>query len=164
MIALVFYVISGMGISMGFHRYFTHSSFKANRGLKIALAVAGSLAIEGVLLVWVAGPPPARKYTRQGRRPALAVAVRHRLEGTDQGLRLRAHRLAVQPEPDVAGQVLPGPAGGQGRQPRLAVVPGLVAVSLLAPALIGGLWSMSIAGALTAFFWASLVGSACCTT
>ena len=34
---------------------------------------------------------------------------------------------------------------------------GLVAVSLLAPALIGGLWSMSIAGALTAFFWASLV-------
>ncbi len=31
-IALVFYVISGMGISMGFHRYFTHSSFKANRG------------------------------------------------------------------------------------------------------------------------------------
>ncbi|HEX9354914.1 MAG TPA: hypothetical protein VF933_13995, partial [Streptosporangiaceae bacterium] len=30
-------------------------------------------------------------------------------------------------------------------------------VSLLAPALIGGLWSMSIAGALTAFFWASLV-------
>jgi stearoyl-CoA desaturase (delta-9 desaturase) len=35
--------------------------------------------------------------------------------------------------------------------------PGIVAVSLLAPALIGGLWSMSIAGALTAFFWASLV-------
>jgi stearoyl-CoA desaturase (delta-9 desaturase) len=32
-----------------------------------------------------------------------------------------------------------------------------VAVSLLAPALIGGLWSMSLAGALTAFFWASLV-------
>ena len=30
-------------------------------------------------------------------------------------------------------------------------------VSLLAPALIGGLWSMSLAGALTAFFWASLV-------
>jgi stearoyl-CoA desaturase (delta-9 desaturase) len=32
-----------------------------------------------------------------------------------------------------------------------------VAVSLLGPALIGGLWSLSLAGALTAFFWASLV-------
>ena len=35
--------------------------------------------------------------------------------------------------------------------------PALVAVSLLAPALIGGLWSMSWQGAVTAFFWASLV-------
>src|ERR1035438_7095380 len=33
-IALVFYVVSGMGISMGFHRYFTHSSFKAVRGAR----------------------------------------------------------------------------------------------------------------------------------
>jgi stearoyl-CoA desaturase (delta-9 desaturase) len=33
----------------------------------------------------------------------------------------------------------------------------LVAASLLAPALIGGLWSWSWQGALTAFFWASLV-------
>ena len=35
--------------------------------------------------------------------------------------------------------------------------PWLVLTSLLAPALIGGLWSMSFHGALTAFFWASLV-------
>jgi stearoyl-CoA desaturase (delta-9 desaturase) len=33
----------------------------------------------------------------------------------------------------------------------------LVAASLLAPALIGGLWSWSWQGAVTAFFWASLV-------
>src|ERR1700691_3762227 len=62
-IALVFYVISGMGISMGFHRYFTHSSFKANRGLKIALAVAGTLAIEGPVLVWVADHRRHHKYS-----------------------------------------------------------------------------------------------------
>ncbi|HET7303478.1 MAG TPA: fatty acid desaturase, partial [Segeticoccus sp.] len=35
--------------------------------------------------------------------------------------------------------------------------PGLVAVSLLLPALVGGLWSMSWWGAVTAFFWGSLV-------
>jgi stearoyl-CoA desaturase (delta-9 desaturase) len=35
--------------------------------------------------------------------------------------------------------------------------PALVAASLLAPALIGGLWSWSWQGAVTAFFWASLV-------
>ena len=35
--------------------------------------------------------------------------------------------------------------------------PGLVAVTLIAPALIGGLWTMSWQGAVIAFFWASLV-------
>ncbi len=37
-LAAVFYVISGLGITVGFHRYFTHSSFKAARPLRIALA------------------------------------------------------------------------------------------------------------------------------
>src|ERR1035437_10563451 len=62
-IAVVFYMISGLGISTGFHRYFTHSSFKANRGLKIALAIAGSLAIEGPVLTWVADHRRHHKYS-----------------------------------------------------------------------------------------------------
>src|SRR5436309_2413920 len=33
-IAVLMYVISGHGITVGFHRYFTHGSFRANRGLK----------------------------------------------------------------------------------------------------------------------------------
>src|SRR5438094_7129133 len=37
-IATVFYVVSSMGITVGFHRYFTHGAFKANRGLKVGLA------------------------------------------------------------------------------------------------------------------------------
>src|SRR6266853_453277 len=43
-IAIAFYLVTGLGVSMGLHRYFTHGSFKAVRGFKIALAVAGSLA------------------------------------------------------------------------------------------------------------------------
>src|SRR5260370_12386174 len=43
-LALGFYVVSRLGISAGFHRYFTHASFKAKRPLRLALAVAGSLA------------------------------------------------------------------------------------------------------------------------
>src|SRR5579875_2915475 len=53
-LALAFYLVSGLGISMGFHRYFTHGSFKAVRPFKVVLAIAGSLGIEGPVLVWVA--------------------------------------------------------------------------------------------------------------
>ncbi|HXB50917.1 MAG TPA: acyl-CoA desaturase, partial [Streptosporangiaceae bacterium] len=62
-IAISFYYIAGLGVSVGLHRYFTHGSFKAVRGLKIALAVAGSLAIEGPVITWVADHRRHHKYS-----------------------------------------------------------------------------------------------------
>jgi stearoyl-CoA desaturase (delta-9 desaturase) len=53
-LAIGFYVLTGLGITVGFHRFFTHAAFKANRPLKIALAIAGSMAIEGPVIRWVA--------------------------------------------------------------------------------------------------------------
>ena len=50
----LFYAISGHGITVGFHRYFTHGSFKASRPLRIALALAGALAIQGPVTRWLA--------------------------------------------------------------------------------------------------------------
>src|SRR3974390_463198 len=52
-LAVALYVITGLGISLGFHRLFTHRSFRGNRGLRIALAVAGSIAAGGSLISWV---------------------------------------------------------------------------------------------------------------
>ena len=53
-LAVVLYLITGFGVAAGLHRLFTHRSFKANRVLKITLAVAGSMALEGSLISWVA--------------------------------------------------------------------------------------------------------------
>ena len=54
LVAGVLYLVSGLGITAGFHRLFTHRAFVARRPLKIALAVAGSLAVEGSVSGWVA--------------------------------------------------------------------------------------------------------------
>lgn len=53
-IAVVFYLFTGFGIAIGYHRLFTHRAFTANRALKIVLASAGSMAMEGSLAGWVA--------------------------------------------------------------------------------------------------------------
>src|SRR6478609_8636451 len=53
-IFLVLYCVAGLGITVGFHRYMTHGSFKAKRWLRVALAVAGSFAVEGSPTQWVA--------------------------------------------------------------------------------------------------------------
>ena len=51
---VVLYVATGFGVTVGFHRLFTHGSFKSSRLLKIALASFGSMAVEGSVTSWVA--------------------------------------------------------------------------------------------------------------
>jgi stearoyl-CoA desaturase (Delta-9 desaturase) len=52
-LALGMYVFTGLGLSIGFHRYFTHHSFRAQRWLKVTLAIAGSMGVEGSVISWV---------------------------------------------------------------------------------------------------------------
>jgi stearoyl-CoA desaturase (Delta-9 desaturase) len=51
---LVLYVLTGLGVTVGFHRYFTHRSFATNRPVRALLAIFGSAAIEGPIISWVA--------------------------------------------------------------------------------------------------------------
>lgn len=53
-LAVAMYAVTGFGVTAGFHRMLTHGSFRPNRPLKIALAIAGSMAVEGSATVWVA--------------------------------------------------------------------------------------------------------------
>jgi stearoyl-CoA desaturase (delta-9 desaturase) len=51
---IVLYAATGLGITVGLHRYFTHRSFEARRPVQAALAVLGSMAVEGFVTDWVA--------------------------------------------------------------------------------------------------------------
>ena len=62
----VFYLLSGLGITAGYHRLFTHRSFKTYPLIRGALAVLGSTAIQGSAPDWVADhrkhTPPVRSH------------------------------------------------------------------------------------------------------
>ena len=49
---LVFWFISGMGITMGYHRLFSHKSYQTNTVLEWILMICGSLALENTILKW----------------------------------------------------------------------------------------------------------------
>src|SRR5436309_7542414 len=66
---VVFYVITATGIGVGFHRGFTHGSFKSKRGLKIGLAIAGSMALEGPVIRWVADHRKHHKFSDRDGDP-----------------------------------------------------------------------------------------------
>ena len=53
-VLMIMYMLTGLGITVGFHRLFTHRSFKTSPALRWILAVLGSAAIEGPVISWVA--------------------------------------------------------------------------------------------------------------
>jgi stearoyl-CoA desaturase (delta-9 desaturase) len=48
------YVLTGLGITVGYHRLFTHRAFQTKQWLRWTFAVFGSMAVEGPVLAWVA--------------------------------------------------------------------------------------------------------------
>jgi stearoyl-CoA desaturase (delta-9 desaturase) len=53
LVLAILYVACGFGVTVGYHRLFTHRSFKTSRPLRVLFAVLGSMAIEGPLIEWV---------------------------------------------------------------------------------------------------------------
>ena len=53
-IFLAMYMFTGMGVTVGFHRLFTHQSFETKPWMRNLLAIAGSMAIQGPVIRWVA--------------------------------------------------------------------------------------------------------------
>jgi stearoyl-CoA desaturase (delta-9 desaturase) len=83
----VMYVLTGVGITVGFHRLFTHRSFKTRRPIRLALAAAGSMAIEGPIVSWVADHRKHHAYSDQEGDPhSPHVEHGHGLGGALRGL------------------------------------------------------------------------------
>jgi stearoyl-CoA desaturase (delta-9 desaturase) len=156
-IALVFYVISGMGITVGFHRYFTHGSFRANRALKIALAIAGSLAIEGPVIRWVADHRRHHAFSDREGDPHSPWRYGDTVPALIKGL-FYAHMMWLF-DVERTNQRRFTPDLLKDRDVAfISKMFGLfVGISMLLPAVIGGLVTWSWTGAVTAFFWGSLV-------
>ena len=51
---LIVYMVTGLGITVGFHRLLTHRAFKTKPWVRGVLAACGSAAIEGPVTAWVA--------------------------------------------------------------------------------------------------------------
>jgi len=152
-----FYFFAAAGITVGFHRYFTHGSFKAKRWLRRTLALAGSTAVQGPLLTWVADHRRHHAFSDREGDPhspwlfgtsplAIAKGFWHAHMGW------LFHRDTTNVDrfaPDLA------------KDPDMRMIDKYfwlwTLLSLVVPGVLGGLLSWSLWGAVTAFFWAGLV-------
>ncbi len=65
----VTYLLTGVGITVGFHRLFTHRSFKTSAPIRALLAVLGSAAVEGPVIEWVANHRKHHRFSDQPGDP-----------------------------------------------------------------------------------------------
>jgi stearoyl-CoA desaturase (delta-9 desaturase) len=156
-IAFVMYAISGHGITVGFHRYFTHGSFKAPRPVRVALAVAGSLAIEGPVTRWVADHRRHHAFSDKEGDPHSPWRYGTDTKALTKGLWHAHIGWLFDVEQTNQERFVPDLLADKDIVRVSDAFRWLTAVSLLIPPLVGFAWSGTWQGALTAFFWGSLV-------
>jgi len=157
---LVLYLATGFGITVGYHRLFTHRSFKASPVAVWTLGILGSMAIEGPLAWWVATHRRHHKHSdhdldphspHAGRKPGLTgfvAAFLHAHVGwsfRDDCIDTELRRYA----PDILND------------PRLMKIdrlfPAWVIAGFVLPALAGWWVEPTWRGAALGFLWGGLV-------
>ncbi|MEV5575732.1 fatty acid desaturase [Spirillospora sp. NPDC052269] len=156
-LAAIFYVLTAGGITVGYHRYFTHGSFKANRGLKIFLALAGSLAMEGPVITWVADHRRHHKHSDMELDPHSPWRFGSDWKALTKGLAWAHYGWLFDGNRTNKRRYTPDLLKDRDIAALHRWFPGLVAVTLILPGVLGGLITWSFQGAVTAFFWAGLV-------
>jgi stearoyl-CoA desaturase (delta-9 desaturase) len=157
LIAGVMYVITAHGVTVGFHRHFTHRSFRTNKAIRVMLAVAGSMAIQGPVLRWVADHRKHHRFSDKPGDPHSPWRYGRGAWALTRGF-FHAHvgwlfDMEQTSTDDYAADLV----ADRTIRRVSGAFPVWVIASMLLPPLVGGLWSWSWQGAATAFFWGSLV-------
>ena len=158
-IAAVMYLLTAIGITVGFHRLLTHRSFQTSKPLEYAFAVLGSMAVQGPVISWVADHRKHHAHTdEEGDPHSPHVAHDGGVRGVLAGL-WHAHSgwlMSTQGRADwkrYAADLYEDPGM---RQISRNFVP-LVLLTLALPALAGYLVTGTLLGALTGLLWGGLV-------
>lgn len=155
--AVVMYCITCAGVGTGFHRYFTHSSFKATPGLRKVLAITGSLAGEGNVVQWVADHRRHHAYSDREGDPHSPWLFGTTFFAVARGFWHAHWGWLCKRELSNRERFAPDLLADETINKIDKFFPLWVTLSIGGPALIGGLATWSWAGALSALFWAGFV-------
>ncbi|UXY13620.1 fatty acid desaturase [Chitiniphilus purpureus] len=153
----VMYVVSFVGITVGYHRHFTHRAFKTHDPIRFILGVFGSTACQGPVNYWVSNHRRHHRYTDQ---PGDIHSPYIQGETPLHGWRRFWHsHIGWTFSHDISNTAVAAP--DLIRDPVARTVTSTyylwVALGFALPAAIGGLVTQSWAGALSGLLWGGLV-------
>ncbi len=158
-IAAVMYLVTAVGITVGFHRLLTHRSFQTFKPIEYAFAILGSMAVQGPVIAWVADHRKHHAHTdEEGDPHSPHVSPDGGVKGVFSGL-WHAHTgwlMTSQGRADWK-KYAPDLYEDRGMRTISRQFPLLVLASLALPALAGYLVSGTLLGTLTALLWGGFV-------
>ncbi len=153
-----FYVITALGVTVGYHRLFTHKSFAARRPVAAFFAFCGSMSAQGPVIWWSAVHRSHHQHSDKELDPHSPHAGRAKgFIGLVQGF-LHAHMgwLFSDIRSDLERYV-PDLLADRMIVRINNAFPFIVLFGLLLPGVIGGLYTMTWMGALLGFLWGGIV-------
>ncbi|MEV0148972.1 MULTISPECIES: fatty acid desaturase [unclassified Nonomuraea] len=157
LLAAGFYAVSGLGVTVGFHRLITHGSFTARPWLRVVLGVAGSMSFQGNVIDWVAVHRRHHAFTDRPGDPHSPYRYGTSLRGQLRGL-AHAHLGWMFTDDTTSAERYAPDLLADPAMARVArAFPALCALSLALPFLAGWTITGTLYGGLTAFLWAGLV-------
>ena len=158
-IAAVMYLLTAVGITVGFHRLLTHRAFQTFKPIEYGFAILGSMAVQGPVIAWVADHRKHHAHTdEEGDPHSPHVGPDGGVQGVLAGL-WHAHTgwlMASQGRADWK-KYAPDLYEDSGMRIISRQFPFLVLASLALPTLAGYLVSGTLTGALTALLWGGFV-------
>jgi stearoyl-CoA desaturase (delta-9 desaturase) len=150
------YIATALGITVGFHRLFTHQAFETNRLIQCILAILGSMAVQGPLLKSVALHRRHHQRSDQEEDPHSPHHQGGGLLGLVRGAWHAQLGWIFKPDPPNLSHYIKDLRQSGLARTLSALFPVWVAVGLLIPALLGGLLTLSWTGALLGLLWGGL--------
>ncbi len=157
LLAAAFYLVTGLGVTIGFHRLLTHRSFTAAPALRIVLAIAGSMSFEGEVIGWVAIHRRHHAFADRPGDPHSPYRYGTSLPGQLRGLAHAHVGWLLRDDPTPAARYAPDMVADPAMRAISAAFPALCAVSLGLPFAVGWAIGGSWHAALAALLWAGLV-------
>ncbi len=155
---LGFYALTGLGISVGYHRLFTHRAFTAVKPARVALAALGSMAVQGAVIDWCATHRRHHAFADQYGDPhSPHLATSAGVKGVLVGLWHAHMGWLLDSEKSDEHEWTPDLVADTAVAKVSRAFPWLTLATFSLPALIGLAVTGTLWGAFTAFIWGSLV-------
>lgn len=151
-----FYTLTGLGVTMGFHRLFTHRSFQTVRPIELFLAILGSMSAQGPLLQWTAFHRKHHQFSDRHDDPHSPHTAGSGLKGFFLGVWHSHVGWLFEANPPDLDRYVPDLRSDRVLRWISDMFPLWVLLGLVIPAILGGLLTMSWYGALFGFIWGGL--------